>query len=310
MDLQEFAAMLTDRQYNYPQFSTEEIKLAEENGFVIVYGISDDLVELDGAIYDEGDCFEGGELYIPLTPDNSIEESADDPEHFKLVVNWCKDRDKDGRIITWTYDVPIEHADFMIYEDGEPYCRGFVFSVNTDELIIKKNKQNIMLRSATENDLEEIYNLIQSVGREMERENNELFAYSKNVNTYLHMIKTGVCAVATENGKIIASLLTRPEDNKDGVFTLSDIPEKFMPNTIEFVTSQVAKEYRGNKLEQQLINFVLSELDKSEFYKYALCTVCPDNKPSLKSVENSGFTIHAKGKLYGEKTRYVLVKRL
>lgn len=83
-----------------------------------------------------------------------------------------------------------------------------------------------------------------------------------------------------------------------------------MPNTIEFVTSQVAKEYRGNKLEQQLINFVLSELDKSEFYKYALCTVCPDNKPSLKSVENSGFTIHAKGKLYGEKTRYVLVKRL
>lgn len=74
MDLQKFAAMLTDRQYNYPQFSTEEIKLAEENGFVIVYGISDDLVELDGAIYDEGIALKGGELYIPLTPDNSIED--------------------------------------------------------------------------------------------------------------------------------------------------------------------------------------------------------------------------------------------
>lgn len=59
MDLQKFAAMLTDRQYNYPQFSTEEIKLAEENGFVIVYGISDDLVELDGAIYDEGIALKG-----------------------------------------------------------------------------------------------------------------------------------------------------------------------------------------------------------------------------------------------------------
>lgn len=41
---------------------------------------------------------------------------------------------------------------------------------------------------------------------------NELFAYSKNSDTYLHMLKTGSCAVAIKDDKIIASLLTRPEE--------------------------------------------------------------------------------------------------
>lgn len=32
-------------------------------------------------------------------------------------------------VIPWTYDVSIKHENFMIYEEGEPYCRGFVFEV-------------------------------------------------------------------------------------------------------------------------------------------------------------------------------------
>ena len=48
-----------------------------------------------------------------------------DPIH----VKWCKDKDENGNVIPWTYDVSIEHEDFMIYEDGAPYCRGFVFKV-------------------------------------------------------------------------------------------------------------------------------------------------------------------------------------
>lgn len=40
----------------------------------------------------------------------------------------CRCRDC-GKIISWTYDVPIEHETFVIYEDDEPYCRGFVFRV-------------------------------------------------------------------------------------------------------------------------------------------------------------------------------------
>lgn len=38
----------------------EIVEFAKENGIVIVYGASDDLMELDGAIYDEFGCYEGG----------------------------------------------------------------------------------------------------------------------------------------------------------------------------------------------------------------------------------------------------------
>ena len=55
MNLIDFAAMLDGREYGYPQFSDEELKIAKENNFVIVTGASDDLVELEGAIYDETD---------------------------------------------------------------------------------------------------------------------------------------------------------------------------------------------------------------------------------------------------------------
>lgn len=173
-----------------------------------------------------------------------------------------------------------------------------------------EKSQRISLRIATERDLEEIFTLIQMVGKEMERKNNELFAYSKNADTYLQMLKTGICAVAVKDKKIVASLLTRPEDNRNGEFDLTGISKRCISDTIEFTTCQVSENYRGNKLEQRLINFVLAELNKSKRYKYAICTVHPDNKASLKSVENCGFHACTKTKLYGGKTRYVLMKEL
>ena len=186
-------------------------------------------------------------------------------------------------------------------------------SFDIDEVVDIYNweeSQRISLRIATERDLEEIFTLIQTVGKEMERKNNELFAYSKNADTYLQMLKTGICAVAVKDEKIVASLLTRPEDNRNGEFNLTGISKRCMSDTIEFVTCQVSENYRGNKLEQRLINFILAELNKSKRYKYAICTVHPDNKASLKSVENFDFAICAKANLYGNKTRYVLYKKI
>lgn len=190
------------------------------------------------------------------------------------------------------------------------YC---IMGFDIDEAIDDQNwkkESSVSLRFTSENDLDEIFNVIQIVGKEMECKNNELFAYSKNPATYLQMLKTGVCAVAVRNNRIIASLLTRPEDNRDGVFDLTGMSKEFMHNTIEFVTCQVLEEYRGNKLEQKLIDFVLTTLNKLACYKYVICTISPDNAASLKSVENNGFRVCNTAKLYGGKTRYVLMKEL
>jgi hypothetical protein len=128
MDIKEFAQTLDNRQYAYPQFTKEELQTAKDNGFVIVCGASDDLMEFYGALEDEGDCFDGGTVWFDkervldgpaATGDKSIE------------ALWCdkNSKDKNGNVITWTYKTDIPHETFMIYEDEEPYCRGIVFKL-------------------------------------------------------------------------------------------------------------------------------------------------------------------------------------
>lgn len=127
MSIKEFAKSINGKEYGYQQFTKEEIETAKENGFVIVYGASDDLMEFDGAIRDEVDCYDGGTAWI--SGDMIINDAillSDKP----IKAIWCGgEKDKDGRVITWTYETEIPHETFIIYEDGEPYCRGIVFSI-------------------------------------------------------------------------------------------------------------------------------------------------------------------------------------
>ena len=49
-----------------------ELKCAEKNNLVIVTGYSDDLIELDGAIKQEGDCFNGENFHLENTMTNGF----------------------------------------------------------------------------------------------------------------------------------------------------------------------------------------------------------------------------------------------
>ena len=106
MTLKEFAERLNGAEYNgYPVFSKEDIGIAKENGFVIVTGTSDDLMEFEGAIEDEAGCFNGGKVYFSK---NGVEE------------------DKTQNIINET---KIPHETFSVMDAGEVYCRGIVFKL-------------------------------------------------------------------------------------------------------------------------------------------------------------------------------------
>lgn len=129
MDIKEFAQLLDDRQYDHPQFTEEELQIAKENGFVIVHGASDDLMEFEGAIYDEAGCYEGGDVWL-----NRQGVTADEPittSERCIEALWCDKEvlDDNGQVITWTYKTDIPHETFMIYEDDEPYCRAIVFKL-------------------------------------------------------------------------------------------------------------------------------------------------------------------------------------
>ena len=127
MDIKEFAQKLDGRQYGYPQFTEEEIQIAKENGFVIVCGASDDLMEFYGAITDEGDCFDGGIVHI--NRHGIVNEDVVTLGDRAIESLWCKEDD-----ITWIYKTDIPHETFMIYEDDEKYCRGIVFRIEDVQL--------------------------------------------------------------------------------------------------------------------------------------------------------------------------------
>lgn len=128
MTLEQFAKKLDGHEYGWPQFTKEEIAIAKENGFIIVYGASDDLMEVDGAIHDEAGCFKGGTLKLDIADkkfvDRKTEESCD---VISIKAYWCEACNEYGRTIPWAYTTDVPHEKFMIYEDGKPYCQGIVF---------------------------------------------------------------------------------------------------------------------------------------------------------------------------------------
>ena len=110
-----------------------EAQDARAAGLVVVYGYSDDNVELCGAINDEVGAYNGTTVY--LTPDGVLQKpdcGQDDCPYFArerekartIKAVW---HDKGGPC--WTFETDIPHETFTVMEDGEPFCVGIVFSM-------------------------------------------------------------------------------------------------------------------------------------------------------------------------------------
>ncbi len=126
--MKELATLLDGCEYGEIPVSLAE--RAREAGLVILYGASDDLAELRGAVEDEIGCYEGGELLIGkkgfVVPRSDECEAC---EHYIQSLNRYK-RVKAAwgeSGYSWTYETDTPHETFDILEDGEPYCRGIVF---------------------------------------------------------------------------------------------------------------------------------------------------------------------------------------
>lgn len=125
MTIQEFAARLDKREYGPQCILPEHIEEAKELGYAIIYGCSDDLCELRGAIDDEIDCYEGGDVYISKTSDRASSYKRNEDDHLITAV-WC---DKE-RGCDWSYKTDLPHAEFELYSAGELFCIGIVIDMN------------------------------------------------------------------------------------------------------------------------------------------------------------------------------------
>lgn len=129
----EMAEKLNGCQYGN-EITRDEAQLAKESGLVVVYGYSDDNMELDGAIREEIGCYGGGSVYFTgsgLLEDPHCNEkegcryfraAKKDSKEIKAV--WCAP----GKA-AWTYETDIPHETFNVYEDDDLFCVGIVFSL-------------------------------------------------------------------------------------------------------------------------------------------------------------------------------------
>lgn len=131
MDIHEFAKFLDGREYG-SEMTNEEKAKAKELGFVVAFGQSDDLIEFEGAITDEGDCYDGGILYLTQTGLLTVDSQCESCRYMKAALLKCTLINavwdgEDGW--AWQYKTNIPHATFGIYEEGEKYCKGIVFDI-------------------------------------------------------------------------------------------------------------------------------------------------------------------------------------
>lgn len=134
MTMKEFAEMLSGREYGM-EISKAEERQAADAGLVVAYGYSDDNVELRGAIDSEVGAWNGATIRI--TPNGVLEDPACDSAencncpYFAAAKNAAKTIEAVWGTggVSWTFKTDIPHETFNIYEDGELFCVGIVFSV-------------------------------------------------------------------------------------------------------------------------------------------------------------------------------------
>lgn len=138
MTKEQFAEMLNGRPMG-DEISAHEEKQAKAAGLVIVFGYSDDNVELRGAVHEEIGAYDG--TTFRLTASGTIAPTWDDPNEEKnredatAYFTALKEVGADIEAVwgldsySWTYKTSIPHSTFDILEDGENFCRGIVFSL-------------------------------------------------------------------------------------------------------------------------------------------------------------------------------------
>lgn len=132
MTKESLAALLGAREYGSEITEAEEAE-AKAAGLLVIFGASDDLTELRGALSDEAGAWEGAthridaKGFVPDWESLDHDDEAECADYFKRKGSGVEIRARwnaDG--YSWLIEADVPHAPFVIMEDGEVYCRGIV----------------------------------------------------------------------------------------------------------------------------------------------------------------------------------------
>jgi len=144
--LKKWAEKLDGREY-LNELTEEEEKEALQDNVLIVYGYSDDDLELRGIIDDEIGAWNGTSIYIGrknnkltwrfIQKENDYMDHDDEEEYdltgFKkcgtIIAEFAPINEKEEVYATWSITTDMKHEKFNIMEDGELFCSGVVISL-------------------------------------------------------------------------------------------------------------------------------------------------------------------------------------
>ena len=136
MTKEDLAAKLNGRMY-LEEMSGQESVDADAAGLLVLFGYSDDNVELRGVIEEEIGAYNGTTLRITRDCVLAQDVDRDDEEVLEKygVLEEVKRRASEAHkikavwgqgAVPWTFETDLPHATFDIVEDDEVFCRGIV----------------------------------------------------------------------------------------------------------------------------------------------------------------------------------------
>ncbi len=134
MTIEELAKELNGNQCG-DELTDEQEKQAIKSGMIVIVGCSDDVVQMMGAVDNEVGAYNGATIYfdrygllINACNDDDCPYHEDQREKAKTVnAFWCKPKQD----FPWTFETEIPHETFDIFEDGEPFCKGIIFEMES-----------------------------------------------------------------------------------------------------------------------------------------------------------------------------------
>lgn len=150
---EQFAALITGNEY-LEEMTREQETVAKDNNLLVLFGQSDDLLEMRGVIHDEVGAFEGGdyalvldgELYADDEEENAyhkakgnivmpLSDDYNNDDNPRLIsVDWCPENNP---ALSWCIFSNMPYASFTINRDGESFCEGIV--IDLDEITPDKS---------------------------------------------------------------------------------------------------------------------------------------------------------------------------
>lgn len=167
---------------------------------------------------------------------------------------------------------------------------------------------NFLFRKASGQDVSGIMEIMNEAAAD--REHEEWFVSSDEEYVNRHLQEKGFVIVAEEeHGKMAGFFLVMYPNEKENLGNYLNFTPENLKKVVLMDTAVVASDFRGFGLQGRMLQEAEKYIDTQK-YKFALCTVHPDNIYSLRNMQNHGYQVQKTVQCYGGYTRYVLMKKL